>query len=490
MSLQAIQTYCRMRPTGVEDVKYVVHQSNRDEEHDTASRNSTSSWETVDFLLPSTQVNPYNPPKEKKYSFLFRKVFDQDASQEEVFEITSKPVLENVLSGYNGTIFTYGQTATGKTYTILGEDFDSEHSTSRGIMPRSICYLYEKLNERIENEGGHFEVEVSYLEIYKDVGYDLLSGTREGRKIAKFDDLRQVISRTDARNKLHLVNLSTHSAKTKEDAMELFTRGSQNRVLAETHVNDASSRSHCVFMLELRFKDEKGSTKIRISKMNFVDLAGSERVGKSHNADRSLLAEARNINLSLHHLQQVIVALGKTDTTMKNKPKTKKSRHIRDHDKHVHVPYRNTMITTVLKGSLGGNCLTSMVATLSVEKDNIHETLSTCQFGQRVARIQNRAVINQTSDLAAVVSRLEEENRKLRNQLREASSTKVEEPLTENEMKTLCELVTDYLASEDGEKELEVVEGPMRIQFCYQKLKEIAVDKTKTKKKRKSIFGA
>nr|XP_039264403.1 kinesin-like protein KIF6 [Styela clava] len=489
MGLQTIQTFCRLRPTGEEDVKYIIHQPIKEDEAEddkTSISSKSAPWEALDFHLPAHKVNPYSSPKEKKYSFLFRKVFDQDASQEEVFEITAKPVLDNVLSGYNGTIFTYGQTATGKTYTILGEEFETLDSTERGIMPRSICYLFDKLNVTKEEEGGHFEVQISYLEIYKDVGYDLLSGTREKRKVTKFDDLQQVISRTDAKNKLHLVHLSTHSAKTKEEALELFIRGSQNRILAETYVNDASSRSHCVFTILLRIKEEKESTKIQISKMNFVDLAGSERVGKTHNADRSLLAEARNINLSLHHLQQVIVALGKTESKVR-RPKNKKFRH-RDNDKHVHVPYRNTMITSVLRGSLGGNCLTSMVATVSVQNENIQETLSTCQFGQRVARIQNRAVINQSADLEAVVSRLEEENRRLRDKLREATSSKIEEPLTEEEMQTMFELVTEYLASEDGEKELEVVEGAKRIQFCYQRLKEYAVSGTK-KKKRKGFFG-
>lgn len=242
---------------------------------------------------------------------------------------------------------------------------------------------------------------VSYLEIYNESGFDLLAAKREAKK---FEDLPKVSLLEDEDNNIHLKNLSVHQANSAEEGIDLLFVGDLNRMVAETAMNDVSTRSHCIFTIHITAR-ETGSATIRKAKLHLVDLAGSERIGKT-GANGVLLTEAKYINLSLHYLEQVIVALSEKNRS--------------------HVPYRNSMMTSVLRDSLGGNCMTTMIATCSVEKRNAEESISTCRFAQRVALIKNEALINEELDPKLIILRLKKEVEELKNQLALSTGTAIQ----------------------------------------------------------------
>ena len=204
--------------------------------------------------------------------------------------------------------------------------------------------------------------------------------------------------REDGDGNVHLRGLSTHLASTEEEALNLLFLGDTNRAIAETPMNMASSRSHCIFTVFVESR-EAGSDVIRRSKLHLVDLAGSERVHKT-NSSGSVLREAQHINQSLHFLEVVILAL--------HEKKTKGREHI---------PYRNSMMTSVLRDSLGGNCKTVMIATINPEARHTDESVSTCRFAQRVALIENTAKLNEQVDPTLIVKRLKQEIRALQEEV-------------------------------------------------------------------------
>ncbi|XP_044749830.1 kinesin-like protein KIF6 [Coccinella septempunctata] len=296
------------------------------------------------------------------YQFRYHKVFDQLSSQEEIFEIVAKPVVNSVIHGFNGTIFAYGQTGSGKTYSLTGCPKVYEN---RGIIPRCIEHIFEYLTENPES----FTIHLSYLEIYNEIGYDLLNPKHIASKLEEFP---RVILLEDGKGKAHLRNLSVHAVSTEKEAMRLLFLGDTNRTIAETPMNDYSSRSHCIFTIYLTSQMKRNNKTLK-SKLHIVDLAGSERISKS-GITGNTLNEAKNINLSLHYLEQVILAL----STSKK-----------------HIPFRNSMLTYLLKDSLSGNSLTTMLATLAATKKNIEETISTCRFSKRVSMIATQPKINE-----------------------------------------------------------------------------------------------
>ena len=190
-----------------------------------------------------------------------------------------------------------------------------------------------------------------------------------------------------------------HRATSEEEALNLLFLGDTNRAISETAMNQASSRSHCLFTVFLECRGAGGSDKVRRSKLHLVDLAGSERVHKTK-SDGITLNEAKYINTSLFYLEMVIVALNE------------RNENARDH-----IPYRNSMMTSVLRDSLGGNCRTVMVATCSVEKAQTEESISTCRFAQRVALVKNDAVLNEETDPSVTIARLKAEVASLRARL-------------------------------------------------------------------------
>ncbi|XP_016810885.1 kinesin-like protein KIF6 isoform X4 [Pan troglodytes] len=401
---------------------------------------------SLEIILPRDLADGFVNNKRESYKFKFQRIFDQDANQETIFENIAKPVAGSVLAGYNGTIFAYGQTGSGKTFTITG---GAERYSDRGIIPRTLSYIFEQLQK---DSSKIYTTHISYLEIYNECGYDLLDPRHEASSL---EDLPKVTILEDPDQNIHLKNLTLHQATTEEEALNLLFLGDTNRMIAETPMNQASTRSHCIFTIHLSSK-EPGSATVRHAKLHLVDLAGSERVAKT-GVGGHLLTEAKYINLSLHYLEQVIIALS---------------------EKHrSHIPYRNSMMTSVLRDSLGGNCMTTMIATLSLEKRNLDESISTCRFAQRVALIKNEAVLNEEIDPRLVIKRLQKEIQELKDELAMVTGEQRTEALTEAELLQLEKLITSFLEDQDPESRLEVGADMRKVHHCFHHLKKLLNDK-------------
>eukprot|EP00058_Branchiostoma_floridae_P019075 XP_002604564.1 hypothetical protein BRAFLDRAFT_79440 [Branchiostoma floridae] len=448
MVKQTIKIFCRVKPTKGKTGLYEVDEDD-------------SGLPKLSFFVPKDQSQIVNNTKEE-YNFRFQRVFEQQTKQEEVFEHVAQPVIDNAISGYNGTIFAYGQTGSGKTFTITG---GAERYADRGIIPRTLSYLFEYYEKHPEFT---YTTHVSYLEIYNENGYDLLDPKHEAAKledlpkVSLMEDMDQNIHlknlkvslMEDTEQNIHLKNLSVHQAMNEEEALNLLFLGDTNRMIAETPMNQASTRSHCIFTIHLTAR-EPGSATIRRSKLHLVDLAGSERVGKT-GVGGTLLAEAKYINLSLHYLEQVIVAL------------SEKSRS--------HIPYRNSMMTSVLRDSLGGNCMTTMIATCSVEKKNVDESISTCRFAQRVALIKNDALLNEEVDPKLMVLRLKKEIVELKDQLSLATGEQPTDELSGEETDRLNQIVRGYVEDTDPDATLPVGADMRKINECFRIFKRLVLE--------------
>ncbi|XP_074092953.1 kinesin-like protein KIF6 isoform X2 [Macrotis lagotis] len=293
-----------------------------------------------------------------------------------------------------------------------------------------------------------YTTHISYLEIYNECGYDLLDPRHEASSL---EDLPKVTILEDPDQNIHLKNLSLQQATTEEEALNLLFLGDTNRMIAETPMNQASTRSHCIFTIHISSK-EPGSATVRHAKLHLVDLAGSERVAKT-GVGGQLLTEAKYINLSLHYLEQVIIALA---------------------EKHrSHIPYRNSMMTNVLRDSLGGNCMTTMIATLSLEKRNIDESISTCRFAQRVALIKNEAILNEEIDPRLIIIHLKKEIQELKDELAIVTGEERTEQLTQVELNELEKKITSFLEDQDPETKLEVGSDMRKIHHCFYHLKKL-----------------
>ncbi|XP_027497041.1 kinesin-like protein KIF6 isoform X4 [Corapipo altera] len=282
MAKETIRVYARVKPLGRRQQagNYSV-----DDEEDLLS--------SLEIMVPRDLADGFVNNKRETYKFKFQKIFDQEAKQDVIFDSIAKPVAECVLAGYNGTIFAYGQTGSGKTFTITG---GAERYSDRGIIPRTLSYIFDQLQK---DSSKVYTTHVSYLEIYNECGYDLLDPRHEASRL---EDLPKVTIMEDSDQNIHLKNLSLQQATNEEEALNLLFLGDTNRMIAETPMNQASSRSHCIFTVHVSSK-EPGSATIRRSKLHLVDLAGSERVAKT-GVGGHLLTEAKYINLSLHYLEQ------------------------------------------------------------------------------------------------------------------------------------------------------------------------------------------
>lgn len=327
--------------------------------------------------------------------FQFNDVFDPSISQEQVYNEVCLDIVQSALNGYNGTILAYGQTGSGKTYTITG----GEHYADRGIIPRALSTIFEEFEKRPDMR---YFCYISYLEIYNENVYDLLDRSHTEKPI---ENWTKVTLLDDDEGDMHFRNLSVFEAASEEEALNLLFLGNMNRIASDTPMNQASSRSHSIFsvMIESRPTD---SDVIVTSKLHLVDLAGSERVYK-HEGTQRMRSEGKYINLSLHHLEQVILSLRSTKNTL---TKTK------------HVPYRNSMLTSVLRGSLGGNCKSVFIATLNHERDFLDETISTCRFMQRCSEVTVDIAVNTEVDAEKRLKAVEKLNEELESRNLELQS--------------------------------------------------------------------
>ncbi|XP_066519772.1 kinesin heavy chain [Hoplias malabaricus] len=289
-------------------------------------------------------------------SFIFDRVFPTNTTQEQVYNSCAKQIVKDVLDGYNGTIFAYGQTSSGKTHTMEGKLHDP---SSMGIIPRIAEDIFNHIFAMDENL--EFHIKVSYFEIYMDKIRDLLDVSKTN------------LSVHEDKNRVPYVKGCTERfVSSPEEVMDVIDEGKSNRHVAVTNMNEHSSRSHSIFLINI--KQEHVETEQKLSgKLYLVDLAGSEKVSKT-GAEGSVLDEAKNINKSLSALGNVISALAEGTKT--------------------HVPYRDSKMTRILQDSLGGNCRTTMFICCSPSSFNEAETKSTLMFGQRAKTIRNTASVN------------------------------------------------------------------------------------------------
>uniref|UniRef100_A0A672P4I1 Kinesin-like protein KIF13B n=1 Tax=Sinocyclocheilus grahami TaxID=75366 RepID=A0A672P4I1_SINGR len=319
------------------------------------------------------------------------------AGQDVVFQCLGESLLDSAFQGYNACIFAYGQTGSGKSYTMMGA------AEQPGLIPRLCSSLFQRSVQE-QREGESFTVEVSYMEIYNEKVRDLLDpkGSRQALRVREHKVLGPYVD-----------GLSRLAVTSYKDIESLMSEGNKSRTVAATNMNEESSRSHAVFNIILThtLRDLKtGTSGEKVSKLSLVDLAGSERADKT-GAGGERLKEGSNINRSLTTLGLVISALAEQGAG-KNKSKF--------------VPYRDSVLTWLLKDSLGGNSRTAMVATVSPAADNYDETLSTLRYADRAKSIVNHAVINEDPN-ARIIRELREEVEKLRSQLTEAESMKAPE---------------------------------------------------------------
>lgn len=304
-------------------------------------------------LVPAERVEQYieDPESYQTHTFTFDHVYDEGATQEEIYETTAQSAVFSALEvgstdqGYNATLLAYGQTGTGKTYTMEGFKYNGE-DPQRGIIPRAIEDIFGYIREEGDPETT-FMIRCSYLQIYNESISDLLKTERQGLQIR------------ERKKGVFVEGLSEWAVRSPGEIYSLMKKGATSRATASTNMNDVSSRSHAVFIvtIEQLKRGQADGRATKVSKLNLVDLAGSERI-RITGAKGVRLEECKKINQSLSALGHVIAAL--TDYS-------KKSRS--------HIPYRDSKLTRILEDSLGGNCKTTFMAMISP---------AVCAFGESV----------------------------------------------------------------------------------------------------------
>ena len=321
--------------------------------------------------------------------FSFDKVFDLNKLQASIYEDSAFSLVESVVEGYNGTIFAYGQTGCGKTFTMMGIPNDEK---LKGIIPRTFEHIMDVIETNSQKK---FLLRCSYLEIYNEEIHDLLSS-----------DVRARYELKESPDKgLFVKDLTMTIVKSNKELQKCMVLGTKNRSTGETAMNKESSRSHSIFSIYLETSQnlDDDNTRITAGKLNLVDLAGSERQSKTH-ATGTLLKEATKINLSLSALGNVISALvdGKSS----------------------HIPYRDSKLTRLLQDSLGGNTKTVMIACISPASYNYDEILGTLRYASRAKNIQNKPKVNEDPK-DALLKAYADEILRLKNMLNQQGGTAI-----------------------------------------------------------------
>ncbi|VDK35579.1 unnamed protein product [Taenia asiatica] len=330
-------------------------------------------------------------------SYAFDRVFGPQSRQRDIYIEMVAPTVVEVLEGYNCTIFAYGQTGTGKTYTMTGERSDPlrytwETDPTAGIVPRALNQIFSTL----DSMGCDFSVRVSFLELYNEELFDLLSLSEDCVRLAVYDDANK-------KGSVFVKGLREVAVHNKEEVYAILERGLLRRQTASTQLNAQSSRSHTVFTVTVHIKEvcpDDDEVFLKIGKLNLVDLAGSENIGRSGALDKRA-REAGSINQSLLTLGRVITCLV-------------------DHSPH--IPYRESKLTRLLQDSLGGKTKTSIIATIGPGSSSLEETISTLDYAHRAKNIQNRPEINQKLNKYQLIKGYNEELERLRRDLEAARS--------------------------------------------------------------------
>ncbi|CUV06704.1 unnamed protein product [Cryptosporidium hominis] len=313
----------------------------------------------------------------KERTFYLDHIFPMDTNQSYVYKTAAKPIVDQLFKGINGTVLAYGQTSSGKTFTMEGIIGDNE---KMGVIPRMVHDVFETISNAEEHI--EFQLKVSICEVYMERIRDLLdtSGTKSNLRIHE-----------DKIHGIYVKDLSEYFVTSPEEVFELMALGHKHRAVASTNMNSYSSRSHLIFMLQLQQKNVFDSS-IKVGKLFLVDLAGSEKISKT-GAEGLTLDEAKTINKSLSCLGNVINAL--TDNT-KN-----------------FIPYRDSKLTRILQNSLGGNSLTALIVTCSPSIVNESETIGTLRFGIRAKMVKNAPKVNQQYSVEQLQVLLNSAQRKL-----------------------------------------------------------------------------
>nr|XP_045008728.1 kinesin-like protein KIF3A isoform X2 [Jaculus jaculus] len=369
------------KPESCDNVKVVVRcRPLNEREKSMCFRQAVS----VDEMRGTITVHKTDSCNEPPKTFTFDTVFGPESKQLDVYNLTARPIIDSVLEGYNGTIFAYGQTGTGKTFTMEGVRAVPE---LRGIIPNSFAHIFGHIAKA---EGDtRFLVRVSYLEIYNEEVRDLLGKDQTQRL--------EVKERPDVG--VYIKDLSAYVVNNADDMDRIMTLGHKNRSVGATNMNEHSSRSHAIFTITIECSEKgvDGNVHVRMGKLHLVDLAGSERQAKT-GATGQRLKEATKINLSLSTLGNVISALVDGKST--------------------HVPYRNSKLTRLLQDSLGGNSKTMMCANIGPADYNYDETISTLRYANRAKNIKNKARINEDPK-DALLRQFQKEIEELKKKLEE-----------------------------------------------------------------------
>lgn len=324
-----------------------------------------------------------------KRTFTYDHVFDPHASQADVYDRLIQPIVDEVLQGYNCTVFAYGQTGTGKTHTMEGRRHDDVLTAedrrlpcNAGIIPRAINQIFNHLRCLTDEHS----VRVSHLELYNEQLTDLLSP--EDAELRVYED---------SHKGTFVQGLEDTVVRSEQEIFAVLDKSAVKRKTAETNMNKYSSRSHSIFSITIHIKEStpEGADLLRSGKLNLVDLAGSENVGRS-GAVKGRAREAGNINQSLLTLGRVITALV---------------------DRHPHVPYRDSKLTRILQESLGGRNKTCIIATVTPASGSLEETLSTLDYAYRAKSIKNRPTVNQMIAKHVLLKEYSDEIAKLKREL-------------------------------------------------------------------------
>ncbi|XP_054153934.1 kinesin-like protein KIF11 [Oppia nitens] len=371
--LQNIKVFVRCRPLKANEKKNVIEViSDRKEVRINESKNSNERYNSK--------------------TFTFDNAFNADTSQLHIYKCVVEPLIQQVVMGYNCTVFAYGQTGTGKTYTMEGERSLEDNVCSwaddplAGIIPRALHQLFETLAD----EKCEYTVRVSFLELYNEELYDLLSSIDDTTKLKIYED-------STRKGSIIVDGLEDITVHSKAEIYDILRKGSAKRQTAATLMNACSSRSHTIFSVTVHIKESAidGEDLVKIGKLNLVDLAGSENIGRSGAIDKRA-REAGNINQSLLTLGRVITSLV---------------------DRCPHIPYRESKLTRLLQESLGGRTKTSIIATISPNIADADDTLSTLEYAQRAKKITNKPEINQKMSKKTLLREYTAEIERLRRDL-------------------------------------------------------------------------
>ncbi|XP_043258345.1 kinesin-like protein Klp61F [Colletes gigas] len=357
-----------------------------------SSLEQTNKSTTIVEVPNDKEIIIHERPKEK-YSkkFKFDNVFGPSSKQVDVYKAVVSPLLEQVLAGYNCTVFAYGQTGTGKTFTMEGINTNPtlhwKSDSTAGMIPRSLSHIFDELQLL---QAPEHTIRVSFLELYNEELFDLLSANDDGSKIRLYED-------TSRKGAVIIHGLEEVTINSKSEVHKFLEMGLLRRQTAATLMNANSSRSHTVFSITVHMKENTidGEEVLKTGKLNLVDLAGSENIGRSGSIDKRA-REAGCVNQSLLTLGRVITAL------VEGAP---------------HVPYRESKLTRLLQESLGGRTKTSIIATVSPASINLEETLSTLDYAHRAKNITNRPEVNQKLSKKEFINQYTAEIERLRRDL-------------------------------------------------------------------------